>query len=230
MIARRFKAQLLAERGELAVAADETREAVRLSEAQLQQDPDDTVWQKAAAKSHLLMAEVRRQQRDPQQGMVELERARALLAGLLARDASVWAWRVELQESLAQVESDLQRDLGDNTEAMRVAKDSVGRLRETMRDPGQQGRARRWLALAIARTAVLLDEAGEQASALAAWREVSALLEQSDRLDADAMRWQMRAHLALGNAAEAGRIRERLHQASYRHPDLARGSDRTGVR
>lgn len=230
MIARRFKAQLLADRGELAVAANEAREAVRLSEAQLQQGPDDTVWQKAAAKSHLLMAEVWRQQHDPQQGMVELERARALLAGLLARDAGVWAWRVELQESLAQVESDLQRDLGDNTEAMRVAKDSVGRLRETMRDPGQQGRARRWLALAIARTAVLLDEAGEQASALAAWREVSALLEQSDRLDADAMRWQMRAHLALGNAAEAGRIRERLHQASYRHPDLARGSDRTGVR
>jgi hypothetical protein len=152
------------------------------------------------------------------------------VAGLLARDDSVWAWRVELPESLAQVESDLQHALGNNAEAMRVAKDSLGRLRPAMQDPGQQGKTRRWLALAIARTAALLDEAGERASAQAAWREASTLLEKSDRLDADAMRWQMRAYLALGDAGDAARIRERLQQAGYRHPDLAEDGVRTDGR
>lgn len=230
MIARRFKAQLLADRGELAAAETEVREAVRMSEARLQQEPDDTVWQKAAAKSHLLMAEVLRQQRDPLQGMVELERARVLVAGLRARDDSVWAWSVELPESLAQVESDLQHALGNSDEALQVAKDSTERLRRTMQDPKQRDKTRRWLALAVARTAALLDDAGEHASAQAAWREASALLEASDRLDVDAMRWQMRAHLALGNASDAVRIRKRLQQASYRHPDLAEGGARTDGR
>ena len=84
-----------------------------------------------------------------------------------------------------------------------------------------------WLASTIHRL-VLLDEASEPAHA--AWREVSALLAQSDRLDADAMRWQMRAHSALGKADEAARIRERLRSAGYHHPDLVEGSDRTGGR
>jgi hypothetical protein len=197
--------------------------AVDSSESQLLREPSDTVWQKSAAKSHLLMASLLMRQGQPQRALVEIERTHALLAGLLARDAGIWAWRVELQESLAQVECDVHVALGNDAEAMRVANASVQRLRLDVGDPAQRAKNRPWLALALARTAALADAAGERDVAKAAWREAAILLEQSGRDDADAMRWLMRAHLALGRVDEASRIRERLLQAGYRHPDLVAG-------
>ena len=139
MIARRFLAGLLLDRGELDAAALEADRAMRATEAQLRLEPDETNWQKAAVKLRLLRAEILLLQGRPQEGVAELERARPLLVNLLNRDATIWAWRVELQEALAQVESDLQRALGRRDEALRVAEASAQRLRQVMRDPRAAG-------------------------------------------------------------------------------------------
>jgi len=220
MIAHRFLAEEQVNRGELDAAASEAAQAVQMTDAQLQLEPDDTNRLKAAAKSRLLRAEILRLQGKPQQGLAELERARALVAGLLTHDATVWAWRVELQESLAQIESDLQRALGRPDEALRTAEASVQRLRQVMQDRKQQAKTRRWLALAIGRMARLQDERGDHAIARSLWRETESLLAQRDRLDAQAMLWLARALSARGDRDGAARLQQQLRQSGYHHPDF----------
>ena len=220
VIARRFHAQLLADRGELDAAAKEAADVVRASEAQLQLDADNAVRRKAAAKAHLLLAQVLQRQGEPAKATPEIARARALVAAMLARDDEAWAWRVELQESLAQLEADVQRSLGDRDAAMRLMGDSLQRLRPAMRDAGKQGKAARWLALSKARVAQLQQDAGDVGSARKNWREAAALLERTDRLDPEALAWLSRARFALGMQAEASRARDRLVAAGYHHPQL----------
>jgi tetratricopeptide (TPR) repeat protein len=223
-IARRFHAQLLADRGQLGAAAREAGEVVRSSEAQLRLDAESAVRRKAAAKAHLLLAQVFHRQGEPAKAMPEIERARSLVAGMLARDDEAWAWRVELQESLAQLEADVQRSLGDRDAAMRLMRESQQRLRPAMRAASKQGKAARWLALSDARIAQLQQDAGDEASSRTSWREAATLLERSDRLDPEALAWLSRARFALGMQAEASRMRERLLAAGYHHPQLdARG-------
>jgi tetratricopeptide (TPR) repeat protein len=225
VIARRFHAQLLVDRGELGAAAREAADVVRASEAQLQLDPTSAVRRKAAAKAHLLQAQVFHRLDEPAKAMPEIERARSLVDGMLARDDEAWAWRVELQESLAQLEADVLRSLGDRDAAMRLMRDSLQRLRPAMRDTSRQDKAARWLALSEARLAQLQRDAGDAASARTSWLEVAALLEHSERLDPEALAWLSRARFALGRQAEALRVRERLVAAGYHHPQLdARGA------
>lgn len=225
-IARRFHAQLLADRGDLAMAAAEARDVVRAAETQLRQSPEQTGRQKVAVRAHLLLADLLRRQGAPRDAMPELERARALLAGLLAREDDVWAWRVELQESLAHVEADVQRALGDRASALRTLRASIQRLRAAMRDPARDAKDGRWLALSLARQAMLQ----QGAEATAAWREAAALLERSDRLDPEALAWQAHARAAVGTREEAERIRARLRDAGYRVADNEDPGDRTDRR
>ena len=220
VIARRFHAQLLADRGELGAAAKEATDVVRASEAQLRLDADNAVRRKAAAKAHLLLAQVFQRQGEPAKALPQIERARSLVAGMLARDDEAWAWRVELQESLAQLEADVQRSLGDRGTAMRLMRDSLQRLRPAMRDAARQGKAARWLALSEARVAQLQQDAGDDASSRTSWREAATLLERSERLDPEALAWLARARSALGMQAEAARIQDRLLAAGYHHPQL----------
>ena len=138
MLAERFLADVELSHGDLKAASLAAAEASRMADAQMRLEPDNVQWQKAAAKSRLLQAELLGLQGHPEQGMLRLESARPLLAGLLARDATVWDLRVDLQESLAQVESDLLRQLGKRTEAMRTIEASVQRLQLVMKDPTQQ--------------------------------------------------------------------------------------------
>jgi tetratricopeptide (TPR) repeat protein len=219
-IAGRFHAQLRMDRGELAAAAKEAGEVVRTSEAQLRLDTENAVRRKAAAKAHLLLAQILHRQGEPAKALPEVERARGLVANTLARDDEAWAWRVELQESLAQLEADVRRSLGDRDEALRLMGDSLQRLRPAMRDAARKDKAMRWLALTQARVAQLQEDAGDAASARMSWREAAALLERSERLDPEALAWLSRARLALGRQAEALRVRERLVAAGYHHPQL----------
>lgn len=231
MIAHRFLAGTQIARGELEAAAGEIAKANAMAEAQLKLEPDNTTWLKAAVKSRVLHAELLGWRQQSEQGLAELGRARPLVAGLLARDPEMWAWRVELQESLALAEADLLRSLGRSEVALHVVEAATQRLRGVMQDEKQQSKTRRWLAQAIARLARLEGELGDRAAARAHWQEAGTLLsQQDDRLDAESTLWLARALTERGQDKEALRLRERLGRAGYRHPGFSEDSARTATR
>lgn len=222
MIARRFLASALIDSGDLGSATEQLAIARSMARAQRQLEPDNTDWTQADAKALLMQAELLGWQGQPQQGLDRLAYVRPLLANLLARDANAWAWKVELQESFAQVESDLLRMSSRRGEALRVAEDSVHRLRTVMQDPQQQqAKTRRWLALSEGRLARLLDEDHQHDAAQEHWRAITAILAANpDHLDAEGMLWLARADAALSKPDDAQRLRQHLVNAGYLHPEF----------
>jgi tetratricopeptide (TPR) repeat protein len=221
MFAEGFLAEIQISRGALKPAGEIIGAANRMAEAQLRLEPDNVDWQKAAAKARLLRAELLVLQDNAEAGLAELQRARALIAALLAHDAAGWEWRVELQERHAQLESDALRQLGRRAEATRVAAASVERLRAVMKDPEQQARSRRWLVTAAGRLARLQDETGNHAGSRANWELVKAGAREPSATDAESLAWLVQADMALGANDAADRLRARLEQAGYRHPAFA---------
>lgn len=223
MFAQRFLADIEISRGELQAAAASISEANRMADTQLRLEPDNVDWQKAAAKSRLLQAELLRLQGHPEQGLAELQRVRPLVAALLARDSSVWEWRVELQEYLAHVESDLLRTLGRNAEAIALMEASAGRLRLVMKDPAQQAKARRWFVGSLGRLARLQEGTGDRPASRATWKEVRAAMEGGvKQRDAESLSWLAHAYRAEGASERASRLWTLLQQSGYRHPGIER--------
>lgn len=219
MLAERFLAETELSRGAMQPAAEAIAAANRMAETQLRLEPDNVDWQKAAAKSRLLQAEFLGMQGHAEAGLAELQRVRPLLAGLLAHDSAVWEWRVELQANLAQVESDLLRQLGRRAEAIQVASSSVDRLRSVMKDPAQQARSRRWLVTSAGRLARLQHEAGDAAAARVNWALVQSTAgDAGAQIDAESLSWLVHAYAALGATTAADKLRARLLLAGYRHP------------
>jgi tetratricopeptide (TPR) repeat protein len=220
MYARRFLAGLRLARGELQAATSEIDQANRMADTQLQLEPDNTEWRQAAAKSRQIRADILHWQDKPQQALLALERAKPLVTGLLARDPNIWAWRVELQEGQAQVESDVLRQLGQREAALRIAKASVGRLQRVVQDPAQRTKAERWLIPALGRVARLSSEDGDERAARGAWQPLTRIGSRHAALDADGLLWLARAHAALGEIAASRQLQQRLREANYRHPDF----------
>jgi len=219
MYAHRFFAEIELARGEVEAAAQQVAQANRLAQRQLQLEPGNVDWQQAAAKSRLMQADILLWQDKPQAGLTVLRSARPLVAGLLARDPKLWAWRVELQETQAQVESDVLRALGRPQEALRIAEASVQRLEGLMGDPALRLKAMPWLARSEGRAARLLDEEGASNAAHARWQRLAALgSTRMSILDADALAWLSRAQQALGDTSASQRISLRLQMSGYRHP------------
>ncbi len=155
----------------------------------------------------------------PRAALAVLNSARPLVTGLLARDPRLWAWRVELQETQAQVESDVLRALGRKREALRVAEDSTKRLETLVDEPASRFKTLRWLALSQGRAARLLDEDGAANAAHLRWQRLANLLSpHASQLDADALSWLAQAEDALGRKPAAARLRLQLHDSGYRHP------------
>ena len=82
------------------------------------------------------------------------------------------------------------------------------------------------MALSTGRLARLQDEHQGDAVSRPIWRETETLLTQRN-LDAEAMLWLARAHVALGSTASATRLDDRLRRSGYRHPALAEANTRT---
>ena len=193
-----------------------------MADTQLQLEPDNTEWRQAAAKARQIRADILHWQGKPQEALLELKRAKPLVTGLLARDPGVWAWRVELQEGQAQVESDVLRQLGRREEALRIAQASVKRVLVVMQEPEQRVKAERWLLPSLGRVARLSSETGDDQAAHEAWQSLDRIGSQHPALDADGLQWLARAHAAQGQIAESHRLRlrQRLREANYRHPDF----------
>jgi hypothetical protein len=220
MIARRFLGSLLIARGELEAAGREAAMASRMAEAQLRLEPDNTNWLMAAAKSRVLAGEILGLQGRPREGLAEVAHARPIVASLLGRDPHRWAWRVETQEGLAQVESDLHRAAGALGLALRIAEGSLRRL-SALAGEREQLKTRRWAVLSAGRVARLRHELGDDAGARDAWR-VARAVAGDHPVDAEAVSWLARASESLGDREAAAALRHRLAEAGYRHPDFAR--------
>ena len=222
MVAHRLMAKLYVDQGYLAAASRESAQADRLVETQLRLDPDNTDWLKAAAKTRLLQAELFRLSSDPLEGLHSLQQARPVIEALLLRDASVWAWRVELQEELAQAESDLQRSRNNVEAALRTISASTDRLAKVVEEPGQRGKSNRWLALSAGREALLHTRLGDSQTAEARWRTVVHVFatRSESGLDGESLAWLARAETALGNKDHATTLARKLRRAGYRHPDF----------
>ncbi len=230
MFADRFLASLSLARGELKDASAQVAEARRLALAQVLLEPDNVDWKMAAAKSGLIQAELDGASGRPEAGLVELARTRPMIASLLAQDPKVWAWRVELQETQAQVESDLLRAIGRPTEALRVAEASLSRLQLTAKDRKQARKVARWLGLAAGRVGRLRAETGDRSGAQSAWRiAADALTSVEAGVDAEAVAWLARARAGLGDADGAEALRQRLRKAGYRHPSFTSVPERGAV-
>jgi len=229
MVAHRLMANMHVDQGDLEAASREVAQADRLVDIQLRLEPDNTDWMKTAAKTRLLQAKLLRLQADPRGGLAALQRAGSIIDALMARDPSVWAWRVELQEEHAQAEADLLRAQGDADAALRVISASTNRLVKISAEPGQRGKSNRWLALSAGREALLLAELGDREAANMRWQDViDALAARHDAgLDGEVLVWMARAEKALGRADRATRLSQRLQRAGYRHPDFI---DATAIR
>lgn len=219
MYAKRFLASLALARGQPAAAAAAIEEANRMADVQLRLEPSNTDWQQSAAKSRLMRSDILLWQRQPREALAALEQARPLVARLLARDPKVWAWRVELQETQAQVESDVLDALGQRRDALRVAEESARRLEALMDEPASRLKAVRWFVLAEGRAARLLEEDGATNAAHARWQRLAGVASSDTRvLDAEALAWLSRAQEALGQTDASRKISVRLQMSGYRHP------------
>jgi len=219
MYAHRMFAEIDLARGEVQAAAGQVAHANRLAQRQLQLEPDNADWQQGAAKSRLVQADILLWQAQPRSALAALDAAKPLVTGLLARDPKLWAWRVELQETQAQVESDVLRALGRRQDALRIAEESARRLEGLMDDPALRLKAMPWLARSEGRAARLLDEEGASNAAHARWQRLAALgATRMSTLDAEALAWLSRAQQALGNTSASQRISLRLQMSGYRHP------------
>jgi hypothetical protein len=223
-LARRFLAEALLDSGDLAAAEAEAMTAEAAARTQLALEPDSTDWMQAEAKTLLLQAELSGWRGRAGEGLQRLERVHALLAQLLAHDPGAWAWKVELQEGLAQVESDLLRASGRSDEALQASSASVARLRDVMRQP-ERDKSRRWFVVAEGRLARLLDERGDTGAARVEWTQ-AATAGNGQALDAEAQLWLARADAATDADADASRLRAALAAAGYRNPEF---HPRTGV-
>ena len=225
MYAQRLLAGLDLARGDIAASARDVARANDLAQRQLQLEPGNTDWQQAAAKSRLIQADILLWQEQPSAAFAVLGAAKPLVAGLLARDPKLWGWRVDLQETQAQVESDVLRALGRKREALRIAEDSTKRLEALVDEPASRLKALRWLALSQGRAARLLDEDGAVNAARARWQRLANVLSpHASQLDADALNWLAQAEDALGRRPAAARLRLQLHDSGYRHPGFQSGT------
>lgn len=220
MYARRFLASLQLALGQLNAAAAQIDQANRMAQTQLRLEPSNTDWRQAAAKSMQIRADILQWQDQPQQALVELQRAQPLVAGLFKLDPKVWAWRVELPEAQAQIESDLLRRLGRPNAALQIAQESVRRLQIVSQDPSQRAKAERWLVPSLGRVARLSSETGDAVAARVAWQALRTIGARCPGLDADGVLWLARANAQAGNVDESKRLLQRLEAASYRHPDF----------
>jgi len=88
-------------------------------------------------------------------------------------------------------------------------------------DPGLRLKAMRWLALSQGRAARLLGEEGAGNAARARWLHLASMASPHvSQLDADALAWLARAEDAIGHSPAAARLRQRLREGGYRHPDF----------
>lgn len=216
-LAQRFLAEDEVRLGEYTAAERDLNEAEAIARKLRALEPDSTDWQEAEAKTWLAQARLMVATGRSRDAMQKLQGVHGLLASLLAHDPDAWSWKVEVQESLAQAESDALRGAGHAREALAVIRASAERLRRLDANRGSQDSPARWRVGTEARLARLLDETGAHADAMAHWRVALAQGNDPSQVpDAESLQLRAATLAALGDKAGARQVRAKLAAAGIR--------------
>jgi hypothetical protein len=223
-LARRFLAELMRERGELAAARVEADGSAAIAEAQLALEQDNVDWQLAAAKAWLLQAMLALEAGDAGAARQGLAARAAALDAWMSERPDAWAWQVDVAASLAMVESDLAHRDGDRATALAIARDGLVAIDAAAQDAAQDRKAARWRVPLLGRVAWLRAEDGDDGAAGDAWARLLAHASGGPQ-GADVLAWEARAHAALGRGDAAAQRRDRLRAAGYRATGIHQDGD-----
>ena len=215
MIAHRSVARLLASRGDLTAAREESAKASTALNSLSKIEPANTEWMQWGAFINLERAGLEMALDRPREAAAIADAACGTSRKLAARDRSVSAWRIGLQLSCLEVQARIALKTGAKERALGLSQQALA-LARTDKDPVDRG-------LSVTKTEMMLgnalkaagqDEAarGAYERAFAAW---PANMQQRPSEIAD------RAMLLgrLGRRAEAEEARKRLSAMGYRYPD-----------
>jgi len=214
MSARRALARLLTERGRLAEAQVEARQASSVIDWLTKAEPANTEWAQAAAQATFERAELELLLNRPERALEAASVACDTSARLIAQDRSVAAWRGELRFKCLKARARIALRQGASDEAMASARQALTLAR---RDPRPIDRA-----FSIASAEMILGDAlsqgGQRAAAggayeraLAAWPRET---EEKPREVAERAQLLRR----LGRTGEAAALANRLNAIGYRQP------------
>ena len=215
MIAHRSVARLLASRGDLTAAREESAKASAALNSLSKIEPANTEWMQWGAFINLERAGLELALDRPGEAAAIADAACGTSRKLAARDRSVSAWRIGLQLSCLEMQARIALKTGAKERALGLSQQALA-LARTDKAPVDRGisvtKAEMMLGNALKATGQ--DEAarGAYERAFAAW---PANMQQRPSEIAD------RAMLLgrLGRRAEAEEARKRLSAMGYRYPD-----------
>ena len=219
MTARRAMARLLAYRGQMDAAIEQSREASAVISWLTRTEPQNTEWMQAGAQANFERSGLELAANQLEGARFAANDACAAAARLVARDRSVAAWRTDLQLRCLRAKQRIALRDGDTAAAVSLSQQGVA-LAQTEKDGIERGlamsSAEMALGEALQRTSQAAAAQGAYSRALEAWpRKV----ELRPRELAD------RAILLrrLGRTKEADEIGRGLASMGFRHPDYLRG-------
>ena len=218
LTARRAMARLLAQRGDLAGALDQSRQASAVVDWLTKTEPANTEWLQAGANANFDRADIELALNRITEARTVIESACTTTSQLVARDRNVARWRTDMQLRCLELKSRIALLSGQSGEATGLAQQALA-LARTIPNPVDRGlriaSAERNLGDGLAAGGNRAAARGAYERALAAWPKN---IEESPREMAS------RAILLarLGRRDESNELASRLASIGYRHPNLRR--------
>lgn len=218
MTARRAIARLLAYRGQMPQAIEQSRQASAVIGWLTSTEPDNTEWIQAGAYTNFERSALELAFGNLSQARAAGDAACRAAAELLARDRNVLAWRTGLQRRCFDTRARIAMRAGDSSEAVNLARQALALAREET-DPVNRGMmlARSNLVLGDALNASGQREAsrGAYEAAVSAWPP--GVEEQPPELADHAILLKR-----LGMQQDAAKLARKLASMGYRRPDYRR--------
>ena len=225
LTARRAMARLLAQRGDLSAALDQSRQASAVVDWLTKTEPANTEWLQAGANANFDRADIELAANRIDQARAVTEAACTTASQLLSRDRSVARWRTDMQLKCLELRSRIALLGGAAGEATGLAQQSLA-LARTITDPVARGirigSAERTLGDAYAMAGNKDAARGAYERALAAWPK--GVEEQPKEM---ASRSILLARL--GKHKESNELARQLASIGYRYPGFQRDRQMTGV-
>jgi len=225
LTARRAMSRLLAQRGDLAGALEQSRQASAVVDWLTKTEPANTEWLQAGANANFDRADIELAANRTHEARAVTDSACATVSQLVGRDRSVAKWRTDMQLKCLELRSRLALHGGAAAEATGLAQQSLA-LARTIDDPIARGirigSAERALGDAFSLAGNKDAARGAYERALAAWPKGAE--EQPKEM---ASRSILLARL--GRHQESNELARRLASIGYRYPGFQRDRQMIGV-
>ena len=182
-------ADILVQRGDLATAMQEYREAASVADRLAKADPSNTGWQRALSVSYEKIGNVLVEQGDLTAALTSFRDSLAIRDRLAKADPGNAGWQHDLSASYGKI-GDVLVAQGSLAEALTAFRDSLAiRDRLAKADPGNAG-WQRDLSVSNSKVGGVLAVQGNLAEALTAFRESQAIFDRLAKADAGNAGWQ----------------------------------------